>query len=62
MMKAFLPKITLFKNKEITTVTSVRKSLKVPKAFLIIKLYMMARQHAKFVVKLSQQGAICQGT
>jgi len=62
MMKAFLPKITLSKNKEITTVTSVRKSLKVPKAFLITKLCMMARQHVKFVVKLSQQGAIYQGT
>lgn len=61
-MKAISHKVTLHsKSKEITIVTSVRKDLKVLKAFLIIKLYMMARQHAKFVAKLSQQGVISQG-
>jgi len=62
-MKAFRLQIThLSQSKEIINVTSVRKSLKVQKVFLITKLSMMARQHVKFVVKLSQQGAICQGT
>jgi len=62
MIQAILLKIThLSQNKEITNVTNVRKSLKVPKVFQIIKLFMMARQRVKFVVKLSLQGAIYQG-
>ena len=63
MIQAFHLKVThLSQSKEITNVTNVRKSSKVPKVFLIIKLFMMARQHVKFVVKLSQQGAIYRGT
>jgi len=62
MIQAILLKIThLSQNKEITNVTNVRKSLRVPKVFQIIKLFMMARQRVKFVVKLSLQGAIYQG-
>jgi len=62
MIQAILLKIIhLSQNKEITNVTNVRKNLKVQKVFQIIKLFTMARQHVKFVVKLSLQGAICQG-